>query len=398
MCEMCRYLSEAACMCENVAVSIRSCMQKKKSQDDIEMESFNNLLDIMEEEDIIKSIKGKRRNQQASYNILNEDYMPKNMEQHIYDNGNDNDENSQQIVSEGDKSLEDFIDDKYHETILNKLKVDIINQVMLNVKRTEVTENNDKLITHLENEITFLRTELQSRDSIIELLIKDNKKQCMHLQNSREELKHNDINNTLEVKNTYDLLQDANKQNITSNNTAVIKKRDGKQRKKNRSTCILGDSILKGMETHKIRDALPINERVYVKTFAGADNEDMKSYVVPAKRHDNDLIILHFGTNSLRGNKSEEEIATEIIDLAIEMKTTTNEVMISSIAPRNDNLNPKGINVNKILVSLCKSNNFHFIDNNFNIKKDKHLNTGGLHLNEAGTYLLGCNLVGAIRL
>ena len=76
----------------------------------------------------------------------------------------------------------------------------------------------------------------------------------------------------------------------------------------------------------------------------------MKSFVVPAKRHDNDLIILHFGTNSLRGNKSEEEIATEIIDLAIEMKTTTNEVMISSIAPRNDNLNPKGINVNKILV------------------------------------------------
>ena len=108
----------------------------------------------------------------------------------------------------------------------------------------------------------------------------------------------------------------------------------------------------------------------------------MKSYVVPAKRHENDLIILHFGTN-----KSEEEIATEIVDLAIEMKTTTNEVMISSIAPRNDNLNPKGINVNKILVSLCKSINFHFIDNNFNIKKDKHLNTGGLHLNEAGTFI-----------
>ena len=82
---------------------------------------------------------------------------------------------------------------------------------------------------------------------------------------------------------------------------------------------------------------------------------------------------MHFGTNSPRENKSEEEIATEIIDLAIEMKTTCNEVMISSIVPRNDDLNPKGMNINKILISLC---DFHLIDNNFNIKNDKHLNAG----------------------
>ena len=46
------------------------------------MENCNNLLDIVKKEGIIKSIEGKRRNQQASYNILNEDCMPKNMEQH----------------------------------------------------------------------------------------------------------------------------------------------------------------------------------------------------------------------------------------------------------------------------------------------------------------------------
>ena len=49
------------------------------------------------------------------------------------------------------------------------------------------------------------------------------------------------------------------------------------------------------------------------------------------------------------------------------MKTTSNEVMISSVVPRNDNLNQKGTSVNKILISLCDSKNFHFIDN-FNIK------------------------------
>ena len=73
-----------------------------KCHDGIEMEYFNNLLDIMEEEDIIKSIKGKRRNQQASYNILNEDYMPKNREQHNCINDNDeNQDGCQQVISEG---------------------------------------------------------------------------------------------------------------------------------------------------------------------------------------------------------------------------------------------------------------------------------------------------------
>ena len=85
------------------------------------MENFNNLLDIMEDKDIIKSIKGKCRNQQTSYNILNEDYMPKNIGQHDCVNDNDgNWDGCQQVISEGVKSLEDFIDNKYHQSTVNK--------------------------------------------------------------------------------------------------------------------------------------------------------------------------------------------------------------------------------------------------------------------------------------
>ena len=138
--------------------------------------------------------------------------------------------------------MEDFIDNKYHQSTFNKFRDDIINQVMLKVKSTEVKDNYDKLITHFEDEIAFLRKELHSRDSLIELLIKDNKK---HLPISREDLKNKDIENTLEVKYSYNFVQDINKQNTTSDNEVVdnievIKKRDGKQRKNNRSTCILG--------------------------------------------------------------------------------------------------------------------------------------------------------------
>ena len=45
---------------------------------------------------------------------------------------------------------------------------------MLKVKSTEVKGNYDKLIRRIEDEITFLRKELHSLDSLIELLIKQN--------------------------------------------------------------------------------------------------------------------------------------------------------------------------------------------------------------------------------
>ena len=71
--------------------------------------------------------------------------------------------------------------------------------------------------------------------------------------------------------------------------------------------------------------------------------------------------------------------------------------MISGIVPRRDKFNDKGIEVNKVLCSLCSTYNFHFIDNK-NVKIESHLNMGGLHLNNSGTYVLGGNLVDAMKL
>ena len=122
----------------------------------------------------------------------------------------------------------------------------------------------------------------------------------------------------------------------------------------------------------------------------------MKSYVIPSKSFDNDLVILHVGTNDLRENKTAKQIATNIIELAIDMKTEKNEIMVSGIIARNDKYNVKGSEVNKFLISLCSTYNFNFIDNsNINVN---HLNTSGWHLNYNGTYVLGGNLVNAIKL
>ena len=119
----------------------------------------------------------------------------------------------------------------------------------------------------------------------------------------------------------------------------------------------------------------------------------------PTKKHENDLIILHFGTNDLRSNTHAHEIAQGIINAAVDMKTENNELMISGIITRRDNieLDKKGMEVNERLKSLCSVYNFNFINNSC-ISKERHLNNGGLHLNIKGTYALANNLLESIRL
>ena len=70
--------------------------------------------------------------------------------------------------------------------------------------------------------------------------------------------------------------------------------------KNKRTTVILGDSIVKDVEQYKIRKGLNNKERVFVKHFSGATVDDMKNYIIPSKKYENDLVILHMGTNDLQ--------------------------------------------------------------------------------------------------
>ena len=115
---------------------------------------------------------------------------------------------------------------------------------------------------------------------------------------------------------------------------------------KKRSTVIFGDSTLKDIEQHKIRKGLGNKERVYVKHFSGATIDHMKSYVIPSKSYENELVILHVGANDRREKKTSKEIATDITELVNDLKTDENEIMISGIIPRNDILDDKGKEVN----------------------------------------------------
>ena len=53
--------------------------------------------------------------------------------------------------------------------------------------------------------------------------------------------------------------------------------------KKSDRVVILGDSLVKDVEQHKLRNGLD-KERIFIKHFSGATVEDMKTYIIPSKK------------------------------------------------------------------------------------------------------------------
>ena len=68
--------------------------------------------------------------------------------------------------------------------------------------------------------------------------------------------------------------------------------------------------------------------------------------------------------------------------LVLNIRCEENEIAISSIITRNDDLNAKAIQVNVILKLKCSEYNLGFIELE-NIKAT-HLNNSGIHLNYKG--------------
>ena len=125
--------------------------------------------------------------------------------------------------------------------------------------------------------------------------------------------------------------------------------------------------MVKGIKRSKISKKLKFTN-VSVNCFPGANTSDMKHYTKPpTKKNPNaEVVIIHTVTNVLSSDSTPIEIATNITDLAADVKKNLNrscDVMISSIIPRGDQLQQKAFNVNKELKDLCASKNIRYIEN-----------------------------------
>ena len=98
-------------------------------------------------------------------------------------------------------------------------------------------------------------------------------------------------------------------------------------------------------------------------------------------RHSPQHIILHVGTNDLKTERTDSQIAKYIIDLSISLKKNENMIAVSGIVPRLDELNNKATDVYNRLELLCKQRSLPYISHCQTIDPNKHLNESNLHLN-----------------
>ena len=265
------------------------------------------------------------------------------------------------------------------------------------------------VIDILSKQLDFMQKELQSKDEIIKMLLDERTRpeyskssnSNINVQNDKKDVPAKRLNKIVENKTLHyneipDVKQAESKSKVDEGFNTVTTKT--KKRNSNRRTVsVFGDSMIKDLNAYEMTKELKNkNERVYNHVYRGATTSDMHHHGVPVMRHNPDCVILHTGTNSLRGPDSPQKQAEDIIDLATSLKTNENEIMISSILPRRDRLHEKGQKVNDFLRTKCIELGIPFILNS-NITTS-HLKPKGLHLNTEGSDLLSENFINFVNM
>ena len=78
--------------------------------------------------------------------------------------------------------------------------------------------------------------------------------------------------------------------------------------------------------------------------------------------------------------------------IACNLKSESNEVIVSGIIPRRDEWNEKAMMVNNVVRNYCLNKDIGFIDDNI-INVQGHLNKGGLYLNRERSKVFFNNLL-----
>ena len=112
--------------------------------------------------------------------------------------------------------------------------------------------------------------------------------------------------------------------------------------RKTETVYILRDSMVKKLNGYLLTKKVRHKFLVKVCPFTGAKESCMVDHVKPTIRDDKpDHVILHTETNDLHSDKTANQIARSITELTMSLKANDNSVIVSGIAPKNDNLNNK---------------------------------------------------------
>ena len=119
----------------------------------------------------------------------------------------------------------------------------------------------------------------------------------------------------------------------------------------------------------------------------------MADYIKPILRKNPQKLILHVGTNSLKGRETSARCAQEIMALAESIKSSVpnTEIAVSGLITRADEvtITRKVSEVNSELKRLCMQKQLKFIDH-ANISCNE-LNRSKIHLNKVGIKKMASN-------
>ena len=163
--------------------------------------------------------------------------------------------------------------------------------------------------------------------------------------------------------------------------------------------CLIGDSLVKNIESRKLSCAC--RGKTKVECSRGAKIKDIhkkiNEFLASGHIDGNTALIVHCGTNDL-AVENEDVAATNLRMLINDLKPKTKSLAISAVTLRNDSavVTARIINCfNRLTESICEQTNVCFIDNS-NILAH-HLNRSNLHLNSNGSKVLGSNLCRYLR-
>ena len=113
----------------------------------------------------------------------------------------------------------------------------------------------------------------------------------------------------------------------------------------------VGDSLVKGILGWKSSDG-----KVAGNHFSVSTTEDARTFIKRILKHATNRVIIHVGTNDLRSIQDTETIVKDILYIVKYRKNDKNDILLSIIVPRGDNLNGRCHQVNKFLDKLSVKN------------------------------------------
>ncbi|XP_057310681.1 uncharacterized protein DDB_G0292186-like [Hydractinia symbiolongicarpus] len=265
----------------------------------------------------------------------------------------------------------------------DKLESNLLEEIHNN--NEAVSRHNNQSFVH-RNRFEHLYNENNDHSEITESFRGDTYNNNNFIHNNEELIVHN--NEDIIVHNNEDIIVHNNKENIPTKRQSLNNANNIINTKK--ITCILGNSIIKGINGYKMTKSLDYNQnkRVILKSFPGATTEDMYEYVKPTMKKKPDNIILHVGTNDLSRNVAPEVIANDIINLATSLINSNMNVSVSGLTPRNDDQGIRCDELNDHLYKGCAERNIAFINHYQQMDRNRHLNRSKLHLNQYGSVTL----------